>query len=302
MESIKQGMQGPAVEDVQTRLVSLGYTIDEAETSTKAYGASTASAVSAFRASQELEPSDEIDGTAWSALVDASYKLGDRTLYLRLPNFHGADVRALQRALNTLGFACGVDDGYFGPHTEAALQQFQENVGLFADGMAFQDTFAYINRLHHVWEGKPSVIDIEAEARMGFARAANVLESWHIAIGGEDAIARNVASRVWNIASATTDGSGIVLYDDVAPQDVDLIVEIASDELPEDAEPRATIALADCQNLTLRVKTAVAAATSKPILLRIELTGITKYGMFTASDAQTLAVRLLDGLCDALSN
>ncbi|MFR7797329.1 MAG: peptidoglycan-binding domain-containing protein [Collinsella sp.] len=56
----------------------------------------------------------------------------------------------LQKALNVLGFACGEDDGYFGPHTEAALQQFQENVGLFADGMAFQDTTP-INRLHHVW-------------------------------------------------------------------------------------------------------------------------------------------------------
>lgn len=78
---------------------------------------------------------------------------------------------------------------------------------------------------------------------MGFARAASVLESWSIAIGGEDAIARNVASRVWNIATATTDGSGIVLYDDLAPEDVDLTVEIASDALPDDAEPRATITL-----------------------------------------------------------
>ena len=301
MESIKQGMQGPAVEDVQTRLISLGYTIDDAEARAKEFGSTTAAAVRAFHGDQGLEPKDEIDGAAWSALVDASYKLGDRTLYLRLPNFHGADVRALQRALNTLGFACGVDDGYFGPHTEAALQQFQENVGLFADGMAFQDTFTYINRLHHVWEGKPSVIDVDAEARMGFARAANVLESWHIAIGGEDAIARNVASRVWNIASATTDGSGIVLYDDAAPTDVDLIVEVASGELPEDAEPRATIALAECNNLSMRIKTAVTAAAAKPVKLRIELTGITGYGTFTASDAQTLAVRLLDGLCDALS-
>lgn len=301
MESITPGMQGPAVEDVQTRLASLGYTIDTAETSAQEYGTTTAEAVSAFRSSEGIETGDEVDGTTWSALVDASYKLGDRTLYLRLPNFHGADVQALQRALNTLGFACGVDDGYFGPHTEAALQQFQENVGLFADGMAFQDTFAYVKRLHHVWEGKPSIVDIDAEARMGFARAANVLENCRIAIGGEDAIARNVASRVWNIASATTDGSGIVLYDSEAPHDVDLIVEVASDELPEDAEPRATIALAECQNLPLRIKTALAAAKTKPVVLRIELTGITGYGMFTASDAQTLAVRLLDGLCDALS-
>lgn len=302
MEPISQGMQGPAVEDVQTRLVSLGYTIDEAETSAKEFGPATASAVRAFRAAQGLSEEDAVNDECWTVLVDASYKLGDRTLYLRLPNFHGADVLALQRALNTLGFACGTDDGYFGPHTEAALQQFQENVGLFADGMAFQDTFNYINRLHHVWEGKPSVVEVGPDARMGFARAASVLESHRIAIGGEDALARNVASRVWNIASATTNGSGVVLYEDEAPDEVDVVIEIASDELPDDAEPRATIALAECHNLPLRIKTAVAAALAKPAYIRIELTGITEYGTFTASDAQTLAARLLDGLCDALSD
>ena len=302
MEPIKQGMQGPAVEDVQTRLTSLGYVIDAAETTAKEFGDTTAVAVRTFCVDHGLGASGEITEASWTALVDASYKLGDRTLYLRLPNYHGADVRALQQALNTLGFACGTDDGYFGPHTEAALREFQENVGLFADGMAFQDTFNYINRLHHVWEGKASVVEVESEARMGFARAATVLENWRIAIGGVDAIARNVASRIWNIATATTDNSGVILCDDCAPDDVDLIIEIASDELSEDAEPRATIALAECNNLPLRIKTAVAAATHKPILLRIELTGITGYGMFTSSDAQTLAIRLLDGLCDALSD
>ena len=85
-------------------------------------------------------------------------------------------------------------------------------------------------------------------------------------------------------------------------EDVDLTVEIASDALPDDAEPRATITLAECNNLSLRIKTAVAAAATRPIKLRIELTGITGYGTFTSSDAQTLAVRLLDGLCDALSD
>ncbi len=301
MEPIKQGMQGPAVEDVQTRLVSLDYKIDHAELESKEFGTSTADAVRSFRAERGLPNSSEVDTACWSTLVDASYKLGDRTLYLRLPNFHGADVQALQRALNTLGFACGVDDGYFGPHTEAALQQFQENVGLFADGMAFQDTFNYINRLHHVWEGKASIVDVESKARTGFARAASVLEGCNIALGGEDAIARNVASRMWNISTATTDGSGVVLYDSEAPTDVDIVFQLASTELPEGADPVPTITLAECVNLAMRIKTAVAAAASKPVVIRIELTGITEYGMFTASDAQTLAVRLLDGLCDALS-
>ena len=303
MEPIKKGMRGAAVEDVQTRLTSLGFTIDEPERAEKRFGDTTAAATAAFRAANDLPAGDEVDTACWIALVDASYKLGDRTLYLRLPNFHGADVRALQRALNTLGFACGVDDGYFGPHTEAALQQFQENVGLFADGMAFQDTFSYINRLHHVWEGKPSIVEVDAEARTGFARAASVLEGCHIAIGGEDAIARNVASRMWNIATATTDSSGIVLYESSSqvPLGMDLVLEIASTDLPEDAEPRATIVLSECHDLALRIKTAVAAATTRPVLIRIELTGMTNYGMFTSSDAQTLAVRLLDGVCDALS-
>ena len=299
MDSIKQGMQGPAVEDVQTRLASLGYAIDEHELEGSDYGASTAKAVSDFRVASGLATGD--DSVCWSALVDASYKLGDRTLYLRLPNFHGADVRALQQALNVLGFACGIDDGYFGPHTEAALQQFQENVGLFADGMAFQDTFNYIKRLHHVWKDKPSVVNIDSEARSGFARAASVLEHVNVAVGGEDAIARNIASRIWNIASATTENSGVVLYDSEEPQDMDVIFVVASEPLPESAAPVATITLAECTNLSQRIRTAIAASTQKPARVRFELTGLTRYGTFTSSDAQTLAIRLLDGVCDALS-
>lgn len=301
MDSIKQGMQGPAVEDVQTRLASLGYAIDEHELEGSDYGASTAKAVSDFRVVSGLATGDEVDSVCWSALVDASYKLGDRTLYLRLPNFHGADVRALQQALNVLGFACGIDDGYFGPHTEAALQQFQENVGLFADGMAFQDTFNYIKRLHHVWKDKPSVVNIDSEARSGFARAASVLEHVNVAVGGEDAIARNIASRIWNIASATTENSGVVLYDSEEPQDMDVIFVLASEPLPESAAPVATITLAECTNLSQRIRTTIAASTQKPARVRFELTGLTRYGTFTSSDAQTLAIRLLDGVCDALS-
>lgn len=301
MEPIVKGMQGPAVEDVQSRLVQLGFTIADDEISEKRFGDTTALAVSSFRGSNELVPGDQVDSACWSALVDASYKLGDRTLYLRLPNFHGADVRALQQALNVLGFGCGGDDGYFGPHTEAALQQFQENVGLFADGMAFQDTFRYIARLRHVWEGKPSVV--EAEERIGFARAAEVLENYKIAVCGEDPIARSVASRMWNIASATTETSGMVLCDNAVPTGMDLVLELASSSLGEDEAPRPTIVLAECTSLTQRISTAFAAAKDKPALIRIELTGITSFdGAFTSSDAQTLAVRLLDGVCAALND
>ena len=300
MEPITKGMSGPAVEDVQTRLANLGYAIGDGERGAQLFGDETAQAVRDFRSAHGLMADDVVDVTCWGKLVDASYKLGDRTLYLRLPNFHGADVKMLQDALNALGFSCGGADGYFGPHTEAALQQFQENVGLFADGMAFQDTFNYIKRLHHVWEGKPSVSG--SEVRTGFARAASVLERYQVALVGEDPIARNVASRMWNIASATTEESGMVLCDADAPEDVDLVLEIASTEAPDTEEPRATIVLATCNNLSRRIRTAIAAIDNRPVRLRIELTGMTQYGSFTSSDAQALAVQLLDGVCDALSD
>lgn len=300
MEPICQNMQGPAVEDVQTRLVRLGYSVDAAEAAEKRFGDSTARAVRAFRADQGLAPGDVIDLAAWSALVDATYKLGDRTLYLRLPNFHGNDVLELQHALNILGFACGGEDGYFGPHTEAALQQFQENVGLFADGMAFQDTFSYIDRLRHVWEGKPS--GSHSGAHTGFARAASVLERVKIALIGEDPIARNIASRMWNIATATTEDSGLVLCDDEAPADVDMVLTISDSPRPKDAAPQPTIVLSECENLSKRLHTACAAADKKPARIRIALAGMTRYnGTFKTSDAQTLAVRLLDAVCDALA-
>ena len=298
MDPIISGMTGPAVEDVQVRLVQLGYHIDTMELTEKSFGSSTALAVRQFRTRNDLAVNEIVDLDCWGMLVDLTYKMGDRTLYLRLPNFHGADVLALQNALNILGFACGKADGYFGPHTEAALQQFQENVGLFSDGMAFQDTFAYIDRLRHVWEGKPT--QSHSGAHTGFARAANVLENNRIAVLGDDPIARNVAARMWNIASATTENSGLILCDKDIPANVDIVLFIADLTLPENANPIATIVLSEVDNLSARLHTAIEASLTVPAQVRLELTGMTQYnGSFTASDAQTLAVRLLDAVCDA---
>lgn len=81
---------------------------------------STCDAVRMFRQSEGLPPGDFVDERTWSALVDASFSLGDRMLYLRMPHFHGADVRSLQKILEVLGFVVGRSDGIFGAHTERA--------------------------------------------------------------------------------------------------------------------------------------------------------------------------------------
>ena len=90
METIKQHDTGAAVEDVQQRLATIGL-LDQADVD-GTFGEKTAAAVRAFCLQSGLPVGDDVTDKVWSALVDASYFLGDRTLYLRMPHFHGHDV------------------------------------------------------------------------------------------------------------------------------------------------------------------------------------------------------------------
>ena len=197
METIKQQDSGAAVEDVQHRLSLIGL-LDEARVD-GAFGPETAAAVKAFRAQAELPEGEEVDEKTWAALVDASYSLGDRTLYLRMPYFHGHDVLQLQQALSALGFACGPVDGMFGAFTELALRKFQTNLGLPTDGIAGAYTYSAIRNLHHSWEGKEAV---RGSSHLGFARAAGVLERHALCLFGTQEFTRSVASRMSNLALA----------------------------------------------------------------------------------------------------
>ena len=117
MRTIGRNDCGAAVEDVQRRLRVMGYELAvDGE-----YLQRTCDAVRMFRQSEGLPPGDFVDERTWSALVDASFSLGDRMLYLRMPHFHGADVRSLQKILEVLGFVVGRSDGIFGAHTERCL-------------------------------------------------------------------------------------------------------------------------------------------------------------------------------------
>lgn len=300
MEPIREGASGVAVEDIQERLGSLGYEIERSELEGKAFGPSTAAAIAHFRLDQGMNLGSEVDTETWTALVDAGYQMGDRTLYLRLPNFHGADVLKLQECLNILGFSCGEPDGYYGVYTESAVKEFQESQGALADGMCFQDTFDAIERLHHVWAGKPAA-GPHPMGGMGYARAAGVLESMRLQITGDDPIARNVAGRIWNLASATTDASGLELIgslDDIAP-DVSAVFLLASTPLPEDSTMQ-NLMMDDVDTLPMRIRAALGLSDEKVPVLRIELPyGLGYDGTFTTGDSQTFAVMLLDSICAA---
>ena len=296
MEPIAEGSTGVAVEDIQERLANLGYKIDEDERANSMFGPSTATSVARFRLEHDLPMGSSIDAPTWAALVDEGYSLGDRTLYLRLPNFHGCDVRQLQERLNILGFSCGESDGYFGVHTEAAVRLFQESVGLLGDGMAFQETYDAIERLRHVWAGKPAN-GPHPMGGIGFARAANVLESNRISITGEDPIARNVAARAWNLAGATTEKSGLDLIDsaDKAPAGTSAVLVLSSTP-PAKGNRISTVLMDDLDTLPRRLRAAIESSRIKPPVVRLSLPE-TGNASFTVSDAQTFAVVLLDAIC-----
>lgn len=300
MEPISEGASGVAVEDIQDRLASLGYEIDASERDTCSFGPSTATCVARFRLDHDLPLGSAVDAPTWSALVDEGYSLGDRTLYLRLPNFHGRDVRQMQERLNILGFSCGDPDGYYGVHTEAAVRLFQESVGLLGDGMAFQETYDAIERLRHVWAGKPAN-GPHPMGGMGFARAANVLESNRISITGDDPIARNVAARAWNLAGATTEKSGLDLIDsaDAAPEGTAAVLVLSSVP-PAKRNRTSTVLMDDLDTLPRRLRAAIESSRHNPPVVRVTLPS-TGSASFTVSDAQTQAVILLDAICTAFA-
>ncbi|ADK68662.1 Peptidoglycan-binding domain 1 protein [Olsenella uli DSM 7084] len=300
MDPIREGASGAAVEDIQERLGRLGYEIDEAELAEKSMGPSSVAAVAKFRLDQGMGLGTEVDAPTWSALVDAGYTMGDRTLYLRLPNFHGNDVLQMQERLNILGFSCGKPDGCFGVYTEAAVKEFQESQGMLADGMAFQDTFDSIDRLHHVWAGKPAA-GPHPMGGMGFARAAGVLEHTQLSLTAEDPISRNVAGRIWNLASATSERSGLDLIEapEVSREGDAAVIVLATTPLPEGSK-MANLSTDDVETLPQRLRTTVESSREDVPVVRLELPlGLDYDGTFTTGDAQTFAVMLLDAICAA---
>lgn len=291
---VAQGQSGAAVEDVQQRLVLAGCM--EKSHVDGVFGEFTANAVRAFCRKVGIDETSDVTEKVWAALVDASFALGDRTLYLRLPHFHGHDVMQLQRALGALGFSCGGVDGIFGAGTEQALRKFQMNMGLPTDGIAGAYTFAAIRRLHFSWEDKDIV---RQDNHLGFARAASVLETTPLCLFGTKPFTRSVASRMSNLALATTPTSKIISADTllVAPDKDMLRVHVV---LPEERGGRAPRVTYDGDALELRLGAAIRGLIPGQKLVEVELPGTVWEEAGAERSAQHFAITLLDALCLAL--
>lgn len=300
METIRKNDSGAAVEDIQEKLIFLGYLPKAGKSGI--YDDDTAVAVTRFCSEHGLPASEDVDEKTWAALLDATFQLGDRTLYLRMPFFHGNDVRELQHALGSLGFDCGNMDGIFGAHTEDALRKFQLNLGLPNDGIVGAATYTALRNLQFTWADKePSHL----AQNIGFARAADVLETHPLCLFGTEDFTRSVASRMSNLALATNPASKIMSADSllVAPSDDMLLVHIvlpADEERMQTAPSGPVVEYDDPGSLVLRLRSAIASVASVPPRITICLPGKTWETAGEGRSAQHFAITLLDALCTAL--
>ena len=115
-------------------------------------------------------------------------RLGDRLLSFSAGHpYVGDDVAVLQQRLLDMGFDPGRCDGIFGHQTDAALREFQRNVGLLPDGTVGPHTLRALDMLRRtVTGGSPSDRREEERLRRGGAAATGRIVLLDPGHGGED--------------------------------------------------------------------------------------------------------------------
>jgi len=217
---IRPGEHSSAVRDVQRRLIALEYQIDGAELDGR-FGDSTLGAIRSFQERRGLVVDGLVGDETWRELVEASWDLGDRTLYLRAPPLRGDDVRALQERLGALGFDVGRVDGIFGPRAARAVREFQENYGIPSDAIVGRSTLRALAGLPALGglTSAASVREREELRRFGptIAGLHVVLDPGH---GGEDdgfagpggTKEQSVSIAIARRLEAVLTASGVVVY------------------------------------------------------------------------------------------
>ncbi|HWC15220.1 MAG TPA: N-acetylmuramoyl-L-alanine amidase [Actinomycetota bacterium] len=198
---IREGDRSQQVADVQTRLRSLGIEIDD---ETGVFGAATRQAVRTFQQQRDILVDGIVGPQTWSELVEASWRLGDRALYLRQPPMRGDDVSSLQTQLNALGFDAGRQDGIFGRDTDLAVRAFQKEYGVAEDGIFGAMSYAALIGLRVDRPGTTRHLreQISRNEHPGLRSATVVIDPGH---GGADRGApagnRDEADVTWDIAT-----------------------------------------------------------------------------------------------------
>jgi N-acetylmuramoyl-L-alanine amidase len=177
-----------------------------------AFDAPTVAAVRAFQRQRGLHEHGTCDEVTWLALVEASWRLGDRPLKLLAPNLRGDDVGTLQSLLGRLGFDCGRVDGTFGPLTARALEDFQRNCGLDVDGICGPGTAKALAVISSRTGSGPGMATIRELERLD--RVAASVQDQRIVVGQYGGLGALVRSVVHDLRS---NGARVVAVDELDP-------------------------------------------------------------------------------------
>src|SRR5436190_5447980 len=237
MQVFRRGDRGPAVAEARDKLARLG--LLHAGAGGDEFDEALELAVRTFQQRRGLRVDGVMGPESYRALDEAHWRLGDRVLTHVVGHpYVGDDVANLQQRLFEMGFDPGRCDGIFGWQTEAALREFQRNVGLNADGTVGPATLKALDQLRRtVRGGSPSERREEERLhRHGGALSGRVvvLDPGH---GGDDlgAVARDLteADATYDIASRIEGRLG--------PLGVATMLTRAPETCPEDGE-RAALA------------------------------------------------------------
>jgi N-acetylmuramoyl-L-alanine amidase len=152
----RRGDRGGSVAEIRAKLAGLGLLAAASESDL--FDDAADRAVRGFQQARGLRVDGIVGPETYRCLDEAHWRFGDRVLsYTVNRPFVGDDVAVLQQRLLELGFDPGRCDGILGPATDAALREFQRNVGLRADGTLGPGTLKALEQLRRtVTGGSPS--------------------------------------------------------------------------------------------------------------------------------------------------
>ena len=201
-ETLKKGMTGEAVKQLQARLIELNYL---SGTPDGVFGTSTGEAVYYFQKQnglvrdsiagedtlKKLFSTSAIANNVASATAKPTTPPATITTALMRLGDENASVKSMQQTLINLGYLKGTADGVFGNLTYKALKEFQKANALSADGVAGKSTIAALNKANaNSPDSAPNVGTDTPNASVG-GNTINVMarrvkyDYWYATVRGE---------------------------------------------------------------------------------------------------------------------